>query len=426
MNPMPRSLIFIGVGALGFLVQIAALWALLSRAHWTWLPATIVAVELAIIHNFLWHRRWTWRDRAATAGDFVRFNVSTGVTSLAGNAALMAVFVGVLGMPAIPANTLAVAAMSAANFFAADRWVFRARVPAFGRWASAWPRRSSAANDHSGGGKPNATYTECVWCALVMIVIPVVIRADSRVGPYDRPETVAAWNRFIVATEARLERTRMSTASDLRVTGASDPILASGQSLGVPSGTISDWRGSVFIPRVTLDRLLDLLQHPGTPPPQEDVLSSRVLSRTADSLRVSIRLVRHAIVTVSYETEHEMQFHRWTPALATARSEATRIEEVGGSDHGFLWRLNSYWRYRELDGGVLVDLESVTLSRDVPALVRPIAAPFVQRIASESMVRTLDALRRLVTRDGPRPPRAPAVTEESSVPAIAPSDGTPR
>jgi putative flippase GtrA len=398
---MPRSLIFIGVGALGFLVQITALWALLSIGHWRWLPATTVAVELAIIHNFLWHRRWTWRDRAAAAGAFVRFNMSTGITSLAGNAALMAVFVGLLGMPAIPANVLAVATMSAANFFAADRWVFRVRL------------------------KPDATYTECVVCALALIVIPVAIRAETRVGPNDRPETVEAWDRYIVATEARLEGTRMSTAPDPRPTG-SDPIAASGQSIGVPSGTISDWRGSVFIPRVTLDRLLDLLKHPGTPPPQEDVLSSRVLSRTADSLHVSIRLVRHAIVTVSYETEHEMQFRRWTPTLATARSVATRIDEVGGSDHGFLWRLNSYWRYRELDGGVFVDLESLTLSRDVPALIRPIAAPLVHRIARESMVRTLDALRRWVTRDSLRPPPAGGVTEESSVPATAPADGTPR
>jgi len=139
--------------------------------------------------------------------------------------------------------------------------------------------------------------------------------------------------------------------------------------------------------------LLQRLKDPGTPPPQEDVVSSRVIARGADCLRVGIRLVRHAIVTVSYDTEHEMRFRRWTPRLATARSVATRIEEVGGDDHGFLWRLHSYWRYEEVDGGVLVDLESLTLSRNVPSFVRPIAAPLVNRIARESMVRTPEALR---------------------------------
>ena len=83
-----------------------------------------------------------------------------------------------------------------------------------------------------------------------------------------------------------------------------------------------------------------------------------------------------------------------TPRLATARSVATRIEEVGGSDHGFLWRLHSYWRYEEIDGGVLVELESLTLSRDVPSIIRPIAAPLVTRVARESVDRTLAALRR--------------------------------
>jgi hypothetical protein len=176
--------------------------------------------------------------------------------------------------------------------------------------------------------------------------------------------------------------------------GASETIVASGESVHVPSGTISDWRGSVFICGVTVDQLLRRLRYPGTPPPQEDIVSSRLIARTDDSLRVSIRLVRRAIVTVTYDTEHEMRFRRWSPGLATARSVATRIEEVGGSDHGFLWRLHSYWRYEQTNDGVWVDLESLTLSRDVPSLVRPIAAPLVTRIARESMFRTLEAFQR--------------------------------
>jgi hypothetical protein len=213
-------------------------------------------------------------------------------------------------------------------------------------------------------------------------------------------ETLAAWQRYVATAEARLDRSRATgdprrLANDAIVTAA---IAASGDSVRVPSGTISDWHGSVFIPGITLDRLLDRLQHPGTPPPQEDIVSSRVLGRTEDGVRVSIRLVRRVLVTVTYDTEHEMRFRRWSAVLATARSVATRIEEVGGSDHGFLWRLQSYWRYEAIDGGVRVDLESLTLSRDVPSIVRPIAAPLVTRIARESMVRTLDAMRQFYGR----------------------------
>jgi hypothetical protein len=277
----------------------------------------------------------------------------------------MAWLVGILGVPAVPANALAVAAMSVLNFVMADRWVFRAR--------------------------PVAPLERCpTYLAACVIVIAAAtgLRADGGLGPHDRPETVAAWERYVATTEQGLERSRATT-----VPLATEAIAATGESVHVPSGTISDWRGAVFIPHLTLDRLLHGLQHPGTPPPQEDVVSSRVIARGDDSLRVGIRLVRHAIVTVSYDTEHDMRFRRVTPTLATARSVATRIEQVDGGDHGFLWRLHSYWRYEETSGGVLVELRSLTLSRSVPALVRPVAAPLVTRVARESMVRTLDALR---------------------------------
>jgi hypothetical protein len=255
----------------------------------------------------------------------------------------------------VPANAAAVAVMSVANYVAADRWVFR---------------------------RCERVQLAAVSCA-VCLLTPSPARAQA-------VESVAAWNRYVAAAEIELERSR----SRPRFRPATDIVAAGGESVRVESATISDWRGSLFIPGLTLDRLLDRLQHPGTPPPQDEVVAARVISRTDDSLRIWIRLARHAIVTVTYDTEHEMRFRRWTPKLATARSVATRIAESGGTDHGFLWRLNSYWRYEEIDGGVLVELRSLTLSRDVPSIIRPIAAPLVTRVARESVDRTLAALRR--------------------------------
>jgi putative flippase GtrA len=124
---MTRPLAFAFVGLLGFGLQLAALAALTSLAHWHWLPATLASVELAIVHNFFWHERWTWGDRASDGGVLARFlifNTATGLTSFAGNTALMALLVGALGAPPVPANALAVAAMAAVNFALADRWVF--------------------------------------------------------------------------------------------------------------------------------------------------------------------------------------------------------------------------------------------------------------------------------------------------------------
>jgi putative flippase GtrA len=382
----PRWGRFALVGVLGFMLQLSVLDWLTRHAHWHWLAATAVAVELAVVHNFLWHERWTWRGRAGgRRGHFAKFQLANGAASLAGNAALMALFSGALGWPPAFANICAVALMAAANFVAADRWVFRGSTKS------------------------------CRIAILCLVSASAAGRAAAQ-----EPATLAAWERYVTATEARLERSRMASRS-----AAWSPMPPAGETIGVPAGTISDWRGSVFIRGVTLDRLLRRLQDPGTPPPQEDVVSSRVISRDDDTVRVAIRLVRRAIVTVTYDTEHTMRFHRWRPGLATARSEATRIEEVGGADHGFLWRLHSYWRYEEVDGGVLVELESLTLSRDVPSLVRPIAAPLMTRIARESMARTLAALQPHIDADQAKDAREGRITASTPPLASVPDAQTP-
>jgi putative flippase GtrA len=352
---------FVVVGALGFVVQLAV-FAVLSRMGCPWLPSTVVAVESAIVHNFVWHRWWTWRHRIASASWFhelVKFNAGTAFTSILGNVAVMAIVLHAVAIDPILANVIAVGVMSIANFLLADRWVFRRR----------------------GQGSAVRTATAVV---LISGTAAIASAAPS-------VATLAAWDKYVADRERRLERDRVEPSDRL------SEIVASGRSIDVGSGTITDWQGTVFVPHISLDGLLDRLKYPGTPPPQEDVVASRVLSRGDDSLSVYMRLVRRAIVTVTYDTDHEMAFHRWSPTLATARSVATRIEELGGDDHGFLWRLHSYWRYQEDAGGVLIQLDSLTLSRDVPWAIKPIAGPIASRIARESMVRTLGALKRYLT-----------------------------
>lgn len=125
---MPRFLKFNGVGIVGFALQLGLL-ALLLRLGLHYLAATALAVELTVLHNFAWHERWTWRDRAAGTGGrwrrLWRFHAANGLISLAGNLVLMRVFVGLLGMPPVPANLLAVLTCALVNFAASDRFVFR-------------------------------------------------------------------------------------------------------------------------------------------------------------------------------------------------------------------------------------------------------------------------------------------------------------
>ncbi len=116
------------VGALGILVQLGVL-ACLQHAGLDYLLATVLAVEAAVLHNFLWHERYTWRDRVVLSrwesfARLVRFHLTNGAVSLAGNAILMRWLVGEMHLPVIPANLLAITACWLLNFFLSDRVVF--------------------------------------------------------------------------------------------------------------------------------------------------------------------------------------------------------------------------------------------------------------------------------------------------------------
>ena len=122
-----RFLRFNLVGALGFVLQLGVL-AILVRSGLHYLAATAVAVEAAVLHNFLWHERWTWRDRPSTGWPRLarlgRFHVLNGGLSLAGNILIMHVLVGLCGLPVVPSNVAAVLVCAAINFLAADALVF--------------------------------------------------------------------------------------------------------------------------------------------------------------------------------------------------------------------------------------------------------------------------------------------------------------
>jgi putative flippase GtrA len=132
-----RLIKFSAVGAAGIVVQLAALTLLRSGLHVQYLPATALAVETAVLHNYVWHECWTWRDRTGGhrgfAARLLRFNFTTGMVSIAVNLAMMRLLVGRFHLPYLAANLIAIAVGSLANYLAADWWVFRStntRIPA--------------------------------------------------------------------------------------------------------------------------------------------------------------------------------------------------------------------------------------------------------------------------------------------------------
>jgi len=124
-----RFLKFNFVGGIGFVVQLTALSLLRSGFHFDYLLATVLAVETAVIHNFLWHERFTWRDRPSahrtqSLTRFLKFNGSNGAVSIVGNLLIMRVLVGAAGMNYVAANLVAIAVCALVNFLFSDRLVF--------------------------------------------------------------------------------------------------------------------------------------------------------------------------------------------------------------------------------------------------------------------------------------------------------------
>ena len=126
-----RWLKFNSVGAIGVGVQLAVLTLLAGRLGANYLVATALAVETAVLHNFMWHEKWTWADRLGTSGwrgrlgRLLQFNLTTGAVSIVGNLVFMRVFVGMLDIHFLAANLMTIATCSILNFLVSDRIVFR-------------------------------------------------------------------------------------------------------------------------------------------------------------------------------------------------------------------------------------------------------------------------------------------------------------
>jgi len=277
--------------------------------------------------------------------------------------------------------------------------------------------------------KPNPSVKRQLAAAPIILAAICIPGLDSSVrGAELKPETLLAWDRYVQLTENRIgneltsgrgffahEFGRPDEAKTTRQSVRSGQVIVSrvktedsrGRSIKIPGGMIHHWRGTVLIPSVRLEQVIQRLRYPDPRvPPQKDVLETRILERDENSLRIYLKLIRKKIVTVAYNTEHLVHYQWHDPFRASSRSIATRIAELEklhtpqerekdpGHDRGFLWRLNSYWRYQQVNGGVVVECESLSLSRGYPIIFKPIVAPIVRSIARKSMKRTLGSLRR--------------------------------
>jgi putative flippase GtrA len=387
-----RWMIFNVVGLGGLVVQLAVVALLVRGCNLHYIFATALGVESALLHNFIWHQQWTWRDRPAhsrraIAMRLIHFHLLNGVVSLAGNVMITLCLTGLAGMDPVIANLLAVIGCSSINFSASNAMVFRRRTAG--------------------------------WIAVLTIAAVATPRAEA--GP--PAAAVAAWNGYEKQIDARYEASATSHDSFFALDREEHargwrtdvlhglPMLYKVDVPGVSDGKIHHWIGAVFIPGMSVQTVVDRIEQGAGHESEhyEDVLASHLIERSGDHVRVFLKLRRTNLITVTYNTEHTVEYKRISPTRATARSVATKIAELANAgtpeererpsddDNGFLWRLNAYWRYDAVPGGVIIECESVSLSRPVPVLVRPVASPIVDRVARESLNRTLTGLRTMLT-----------------------------
>jgi len=183
-----------------------------------------------------------------------------------------------------------------------------------------------------------------------------------------------------------------------------------GKEIACPAGIIHHWVGVVLIPGAKLDDVLGMLEdydkHSVYYGP--DVERSKIESRNGDHFRVFLRFRRRKVITVVLNTEHDIQYFRDGPERAHSRSSAVRIAEVenagtkderekpAGEDGGFLWGMETWWRMEERDSGVYVQSEVVSLTRNIPVLLKWVIEPFVTSVPKETLSATLVATRKAV------------------------------
>lgn len=240
-------------------------------------------------------------------------------------------------------------------------------------------------------------------------------------------ETLAAWETYKKLTEARIEKELASKDGflvrdflDARVTKEvlteiptgvfvheMETRNEEGGKIEIPKGLVHHWYGTTFVSGAKLSEILSWVQdYDRHRDYYEDVEDSRLVSRRAEVFEIFLRVRRKKIVTAHYNTDHEVSYQSLGDGRAASRSKATRIAEIDdagtkserekpvGEDRGFLWRLNSYWRFREENGGVAVECESISLSRGVPFAVLFWVRPIIKSVPREYLESVLFPMRK--------------------------------
>jgi hypothetical protein len=219
------------------------------------------------------------------------------------------------------------------------------------------------------------------------------------------PAAIIAFNTYARTVESRL--THQHRSPDLFLALPGDPAtraqLRSGRLLieqlttpTTPDALLHHWRATTFVPNATVADFEHLLQnfnaYPNNFAPQ--ILSSTVIWNTPTDTLLRLRTRQHHVITVVLDTTVDVTFATLDPGHGYSISHSTRIDQISPSgDDGFLYRLNTYWTYEQRDGGLYLQIESLSLTRSIPHGLAWAIQPYLESIPRESLVFTLTSAR---------------------------------
>jgi hypothetical protein len=248
------------------------------------------------------------------------------------------------------------------------------------------------------------------WAAAGLLFL---LAAPAWLAAQPTPEANAAFNSYIGRVEARLDAQHKAAGDflapvDFAQLRRGEMIIAqltTGAGTELPGALLHDWCGTAFIAggkAADFERVMKNFDaYPKVYSPQ--VLTARVLEHDGDHFQATMRVQQKHVLTVVMDTPYDITFGRLDAQHGYSISRSTQIAEIDapgtthervlrpGEEHGFLWRLDTYWSYEERDGGLYIQIESVSLSRSIPIGLGWAIGPFIESVPRDSLEFTLRA-----------------------------------
>jgi hypothetical protein len=248
-----------------------------------------------------------------------------------------------------------------------------------------------------------------------------------------KAKTTEAFNKYVAATEARMagelkpggdflypDHAALSSSEEMRdaylrlkrgeILVERQDTKLDGKEVDIPDGMVHHWVGLIFIPGVSLQQTLAVVQDYDHRADlyKPEVIAAHTISHSGAEYQIFLRLYQKRFTTVAFNTEYNIHWGRVDQVKLYSNSISTRITQIKdaaqpdgpefpvGEGNGYLWRLNTYWRFQEKDGGVYVQCEALSLTRDIPFGLGWLIKPLVTKIPRQSLNRALGRTREAV------------------------------